>query len=140
MDVDPVSAGLGVAVATLLAKAWERASDRAVEGAEGVVTRLVARLRRRFTDKGDEAGSGALALLEQAPDSARARDGLAAAVDRQIASDTGFGDELAGLIEEAGRAGLVAGPATQTAWGTGIAQVQNTQGSVSIHQDRPGPA
>jgi hypothetical protein len=130
---------LNVAVATVLAKAWERASDRAVEEAARVVARLVARLRRRFMDKGDEASSSALALLKQAPDSARARDGLAVAVDRQVASDAAFDDELAGLIEEAGQAGLVAGAGDPDGVGPpGIGQVQNTQGShISIRPDRP---
>jgi hypothetical protein len=138
--MDPVSAGLGVAIATLLAKAWERGSDRAVEGAESVVDRLLARVRRRFADHGDEAGSEALALLEQAPDSAQARNRLAVAVDRQVESDARFRDDLERMIEEADREGLVAGQATQTATGTQIAQVQNTQRSrIDIRQDRPGP-
>jgi hypothetical protein len=135
--MEPVSAGVGVVVATLLAKAWERASDRAVDGAEGVVGRLTSRLRDRFRDRGDEAGASALTTLEAAPDSQRSVRAVAEAVERQVAEDPGWGEDLRALVAEAEAAGFMAAPASQVAWGSGNAQVQNTQGSsVSINQGR----
>jgi uncharacterized protein YidB (DUF937 family) len=133
--MEPLSAGLGVVVATLLAKAWERVSDRTVDGAEGVVTRLVERVRRRFADQNDQDGSKALATLEAAPDSPRALAALADAVDRHAALDAAWGEALGELVDEARQAGFVAGPASQVAWGSSNAQVQNTQGSnITIEQ------
>ncbi len=139
--MDPISAGVGMAVATLLAKAWERAGDRAVEGAEGVVGRLVARLRARFGDRRDEVGASALTTLEAAPDSQRWVRAVAEAIDRQAERDPAWGEELRAMVAEAEKSGFVAGPASQTAWGSGIAQVQNPQGSsISITQRGDDPS
>jgi hypothetical protein len=135
--MEPVSVGVGAAVATLLAKAWDRAGDHAVEAAEGVVGRLVARLRERFGGRGDEDAAAALTTLESAPDSARSLQAVAAAIERQVEQDPAWGDELRALVAEAEESGFVVGSASQTAWGSGNAQVQNTQGS-SISINRHG--
>src|SRR3954465_8236788 len=67
--VEPVSLTLGAIVAGLVAKAAERASERAVEGGEGVLGRLVAALRARFSGVADAPAGEALARVQEVPDS-----------------------------------------------------------------------
>lgn len=133
--MDPLSAALGVAVAQVLAKVWDRAGDRAVDGAEGLVGRLVERVRGRFADRGDAEGLKALATLEAAPDSARWVDAVAVAVDREAEADPEWAQGLRGLLGELERSGLISGAASQHAVGSGINQFQNIDRS-NIQIDR----
>ncbi len=136
--MDPVS--LGVIVAALVAKASDKAAERAVDEGAGALARLVGWLRKRFADDGAVEASAALAKVEEVPDSASLVRGLAAVVDRR-AEDPGFRSELQGLVEQAQAAGVDVGSIVQTAWGDQNVQNAGVTGStinVSYGQPPPG--
>jgi hypothetical protein len=120
--VEPVSLTVGAVVAALVAKASDRAVDATVEGGEGVLRGLVARLRRRFGDARDDGAAEALALVERVPDSASLVGALASAVDRHVAADPGFGAELDDLVRRVREAGVRVGDVSQSAIGEQIVQ------------------
>jgi hypothetical protein len=129
---------LGVIVAALVAKAGERATERAVDGGEGVLRRLVARLRVRFS--GDEAAAGALALVERVPDSTSLVGELAAWIDRYATADQGFRSELESLVSEARSEGVNVNVIEQSASGDRNVQVAGLSDSqVSVSYGSPLP-
>ena len=64
--MEPVSVTLGVVVA---AWAADKAAERAVEGGEGVLVRLVGWLRQRFSGDERHQAETAFVHVEQVPDS-----------------------------------------------------------------------
>lgn len=129
---------VGAVVAALVAKASDRAVDATVEGGEGVLRGLVARLRRRFRDARDDEATQALALVERVPDSASLIAALASGVDRHVAADPGFGAELDDFVRRAREAGVRIWDVNQSAIGEQI--VQNTGVTDSQINVTYGPA
>jgi hypothetical protein len=140
-----VSLTLGAIAAGFVAKACERATDRAaeiaVDGGEGVFHRLLARVRERFAGDADAAGS--LALVERAPDSAVLVRELGERIDRVVHDDPEFGSELERLVAQAQSAGIEVRSISQTASGSGIVQIGEAPGSelhISAGSHRPSNA
>jgi hypothetical protein len=123
--VEPASLTLGAIVAGLVAKASERATDRAVDTGEGALRRLVARVRERF--RKDEDATGSLMLAQRAPDSALLIGQLAEQIARYVNNDREFGTDLASLVAESERADA---RATLTANGNRVVQVADAPGSI----------
>lgn len=139
--VEPVSLTLGAVVAALVAKAAEKAGERAVESGAGVLSRLVGRLRQRFTGDGDAAATNALDQVEDAPDSPSRLKLLTEVVDRRAAADADFRSELETLVHEARAEGVDVGSITQTVWGDQNVQVAGIVGSdVNVTYGHPPPA
>lgn len=113
--IEPLT--LGAIVAALAARALERAEQKAVEEGEGALRRLVDTLKRRFSDREDEAGTIALERLEDAPDSLSRQRELARLLDRRAGEAADFRGELEALLAEARRAGLDVESISQTARG-----------------------
>jgi len=109
---------LGSVLAAVIARAQDRVAEGAVAGAEGVVGRVTGWLRATF--KGDERADSALQLVERAPDSDSAVQGLAAVLDARARDDAEFAQRLASFVEEAQRDLIAGGFVTQV---TGNAQV-----------------
>jgi hypothetical protein len=133
--VEPVSLTLGVIAAGLISKALERATDRAVDAGEGVLERIAAAVRERFSAVGDEEGETALERVEDAYDSPARVRALAEAIDRQ-AAEPDFGQELERLIEAVRETGADVEAIAQTAIGNQNVQIANVSGS-TINVTRP---
>ena len=96
--MDPT--GLAMLTAGLVAKkAAEAIGDKAGEGSWSALGGIVERIRTLFTDRGDETGLAAVEVVESAPDSQLAVDGLARALTAAIDAQPEFGAELAEMIE-----------------------------------------
>lgn len=108
---------LGAIAAALVAKAADKAAERAVEGGEGALARLVGWLRRRFSADEEHDGATALAHVEEVPDSPSRLTALAEVLDRRAGADDGFRSELKALVDHALAAGVDVGSIAQTAWG-----------------------
>jgi hypothetical protein len=119
--VEPVT--VGVVVAALAAKAAGRAADATVDAGEGVLRRLVDRVRARFAGAGDADAARVLELVEEVPDSEQLRGRLAEAVDRHAGADSAFAGELDALVGEARQGGVNVEQITQSAWGDGNVQI-----------------
>jgi hypothetical protein len=134
--VDPVT--LGTVVAALISKALDKAENAVVDEGTGVLQRLVGAVRQRFARTNDKAADHALDQVEDAPDSpSRARD-LGVMLDEAMASDPEFRAELAGLVEEARRAGVDVGSITQTATGNQNVQIADAhQSTINVTQGSP---
>lgn len=127
--VEPVSLTLGAIAAALVAKASEKTAERAVEGGAGALGRLAGWLRRRLAADGAEEAAGALARVEDAPDSpSRVRE-LTAVLDERADDEPGFRSELEALVEEACAGGVDVGSIVQTAWGNQNVQSGGIVGS-----------
>jgi len=133
--VEPVT--LGVIVAALASKTFDRAVEASVEGGEGVLRRLVSRVRQRFSGAGDLEATGALELVEEVPDSQRLAGQLAEAVDRHAGADPAFAADLQALVSEARAGGVKVEQITQSAWGDANVQIADVAGS-QITIDRGG--
>jgi hypothetical protein len=107
---------LGAIAAALIAKALDRAEGEALDQGEGALRRLVAAVRKRFSGE-DDAGSVALARVEDAPDSKSRIEALAGLLDAEAQRDPEFGRDLSGLVEEAKGAGVDFKSVVQTAYG-----------------------
>jgi hypothetical protein len=117
--MDPAT--LALAVAPLVAKAaqtfgeglWDKfadtaaetAGERAADAGWGALGRLAVRMRAWFADHGDGAGAKALDAVVDLPDSNKAVERLADALQGPLASDPEFAADLTGLFEQAMRAG-----------------------------------
>lgn len=135
--MEPASLTLGAIVAGLVAKASERATERAVDGGEGALRRLVARVRERFAD--DEDAAGSLALVQRAPDSAVLVRELAEQIARWVTDHPEFGSELERLVADAQSEGVKV-HTFQTASGHRIVQIADAPGSeININYGSQGP-
>lgn len=140
--MEPASLTLGAIAAGFVAKACERATDRAaeraVDGGEGVFHRLRARVRERFA--GDADATDSLALVERAPDSPVLVRDLGERIDRWVRDDQKFGSELERLVAQVQSAGTQGRSISQTASGTGNVQIGEAPGSdvhISAGSHRP---
>ena len=115
--VEPVPLSLGAIVATLVAKAAERAGDDAVEGGEHVLRRMVAALRARFSGAGDEPAGAALERVQEVPDSPSRVATLAAVIDERAQRDAQLRSELEALVAQARGSGVDVGAISQTVFG-----------------------
>lgn len=88
--VEPVSLIVAALVAALAPRAADRALDATVDVGEGVLRRLVDRVRQRFADEGDVEASRVLDLVEQVPDSQLLIEQLATAIDRHATNAPAF--------------------------------------------------
>jgi hypothetical protein len=113
--VEPVSLSLGAIVAGLAAKAVGRAGDEAVAGGASVLRRVGATLRARFSR--DEVVGGALARVEDAPDSPSRVRALAEHIDAAVQRDAGLREELEELVRRARGEGVDVEAISQVAWG-----------------------
>jgi hypothetical protein len=127
--MEPVSVTVGAVVAALVLKGAEKTGEKVTEGGSEAVGRLVERVRRRFQDRGDEAGQAALARVQDPPVAERQLVALAAAVDHHAGQDPAFAEELRRLVREHEAAGVDVQHVTQVAWGSQISQLKDVTGS-----------
>lgn len=127
--MEPVSLTLGAIAAALVAKAADKAAERAVEGGETVLERLVGWLRQRFSGEEQREAQTALAHVEQVPDSPSRLGALAEVIDRRAGADAEFRSELEALVKEAQAGGVDIGSIAQTAWGDQNVQIAGVEGS-----------
>ncbi len=138
--VEPVSLTVGAIAAALVAKASDKAAERAVDDGAGALARLVGWLRARFAHDDATEASTAFAKVEDAPDSpSRVRE-LAAQLDRW-ADDPGFRAELQGLVDKAQAAGVDVSSIAQSAWGNQNTQIAGVVGSsiTTTYGQAPAP-
>lgn len=136
--MEPVSLTLGAIAAGLVAKAGERASERAVDGGEHAVRRLVGRLRKRFSE--DAPAARALALVEQAPDDEASVGQLAAYIAQHATVDPGFRCDVEALVGQARAEGVAVDAVQQTASGEGNVQIAGlSESHVSVSYGTPPP-
>jgi len=139
--VEPFSLTLGAIGAALVAKAAEKAAERAVEGGEGALARLVSWLRVRFSAEAEREGATALAGVEEVPDSPSRLKALAEVLDRRAEADGGFRSELQSLVDQAEADGVHVGSIAQTAWGSQNVQSAGIVDSeVNVTYGQPPPA
>lgn len=139
--MEPVSVTLGMVVAALLAKAADKAVERAVEGGEGVLAGLVSWLRQRFSGDDEDEARTALADVEQVPDSPSRLQVLAGVIDRRASVDAGFRSELEALVKQAQADGVEVGTISQTAWGNQIVQIGGVADSpINLTFGQPPPS
>lgn len=127
--MEPVSLTIGAVVAALVVKAAEKAGEQATQSGWAAVGELVARVQRRFRDRGDADAEKALARVQDPPAGPSHLAALATAVDRHASDDAGFAAELQRLVQQAESAGIKLQQLTQTAWGSQISQIQDVTGS-----------
>ena len=133
--MEPVSLTLGAIVAALVAKA----AERAVEGGEDALARLVGQLRRRLS--GEREAQTALAHVEEVPDSPSRLGALTEVINRRLEADPGFRSELEALVQQAQAGGVDVGSIAQTAWGNQNVQIAGVEGSsISLGYGQPPPA
>ncbi len=136
--MEPVTLTLGAIAAGLVAKAAERAGDRAVEGGENVLRRLVSRVRERFGD--DEPAARALALVERTPDDGASVKALAARIAEHATVDPDFRRDLDALVQRAGAEGIDVDAVRQIASGDGNVQIAGlSESQVGVSYGTPPP-
>jgi hypothetical protein len=134
--IEPLS--IGSLVAVLVAKAMERAEDKALDQGESVLGQLAEKLRQRLSSSSDPASTVAIEHLEQAPDSPRLQGHLAAALDAHAAIDPSFRSELEALATEARDAGVNVDSITQIALGSGNIQIGHVADSeINVMRSQP---
>jgi hypothetical protein len=139
--VEPVSLTLGAIVAALVAKAAERATERAVDGGEGVLGRLLAALRERFSGAANEAAGDALTRVQEVPDSPSRLRALAALIDERAQGDAELRSELETLVAQARGTGVDVDTISQLAWGNQNVQAAGLVDSeVNVNYGSPPPA
>jgi hypothetical protein len=138
--MEPISLTVAAIVAAVAARAQDDVLDAVVEGGEGVLRRVVARVRERFCDAGDADGAQALELVEQVPDSRRLVRGLAEAVDRHVVDEPAFAQELEQLAARARAGGVDVESITQVALGDQGVQIAGVQSStITVTHAAPAP-
>lgn len=120
---------LGAIAAALIARALNRAEEKAVDESEGALRQLVEFVRGRLFGIDDEKGSAALERVKDAPDSPSRVEGLARLLDERADSEPEFRHELKTLVEEAQGAGVDVEGAVQSAFGSQIVQNSNVSDS-----------
>ena len=111
---------LGTVVAALAAaNAQNRTSSRIGGDDTRVLESLVGWLRR-LVAADDPTGAGALARLEETPESHPHLHELAQILNRRATSDTGFRSELEALISQARSESVDIGSITRQAWGNQV--------------------
>ena len=131
---------LGAIAAVLVAKAADKAAERAVDSGEGVLLGLVHWVRRRLSEDDQHVARTALAKLEEVPDSPSRLQALAEVIDRRAEADPGFRTELEVLLKQLEAAGVDVGSIAQTAWGdqnVHIAAVEGSSINLSFGQRPP---
>lgn len=116
---------LGAIAAGVIAKAQERLTERAVQSGEGVVGRLVAWLRARFTETSDDDAVRALEHVEHAPDSPSEVQTLAVVLDERATRDVEFEARLGALVEEARRDSVAASFVTEVSGDARVEKIVN---------------
>jgi hypothetical protein len=116
---------LGAIAAALIAKVLDRAGDEAVDQSEGVLLRLVEKVRDALSGEARDV----LANVEEVPDSKSRVETLARVIDETAGSDPEFGGELAALVEESQRVGVDVNSTVQVAYGSQIQQFADIRGS-----------
>jgi hypothetical protein len=127
--MDPVTLTLGGIVAGLVAKVLDKGEGKAADQGWAALGRLVGAVRRRFREHGSDQDKQALTGVEDAPDSPRRLQALAAAVDRHAGADATWRAELRAQVEEAKSGGVDVGSLTQSAWGDHNIQIGGVSGS-----------
>jgi hypothetical protein len=112
-----IELALGAAVAALIAKALDRAGEKAVDQGEGAVRRLVELVRGRLSETDDEEGTKALERVEDAPDSPSRVEALARLLGERAKDNPELRRELAALVEEAEGSGIDVGGIVQATYG-----------------------
>ena len=110
-----IELALGAAAAALFAKTLDRAGEKAVDGGEGALRRLVELVRDRLS--GDEEGSKALERVDDAHDSPSRVEALAQILAERTKDDQDFRQELEALVEEAEGSGINVGSIAQATYG-----------------------
>jgi len=110
-----IELALGAAAAALVAKALDRAGEKAVDQGEGALRRLVNLVRSRLS--GDKEGSKTLERVEDAPDSPERIEALAHILSEQAKDDPEFRQEMETLVEEAKGSGINVGGIVQATYG-----------------------
>lgn len=125
---------IGMAVASVYAKAQDRLAARAVEGSESILRRLVSRVRASVSDSADLTASGALVDVEQRPKSEVNIAALARVFDAHVAADAAFGQQLAALLEELSADPVVSNFVTHVSGNAEVAKIVNISqaGDVSL--------
>jgi hypothetical protein len=137
--VEPLSVSLGAVVAALIVKAAEKAGEAALEGGAGVLGRLVAAVRQRFSSAGDAQATAALERVEDLPVGPKQRDALAGVIDAYAAEDGGWAEQLQALVGEADRGGVDVAGVVQQVYGDHNVTIADVKGStISIHGRPPG--
>jgi hypothetical protein len=113
---------LGAIAAALIAKALDRAEEKAVDEGEGALRSLVGLVRSKLTDSSQD-GPNALERVKDAPDSPSRIEDLAHLLDRQVGDEPEFRRELEALVEKAKGTGADVGAIAQAAYGEGNIQV-----------------
>jgi hypothetical protein len=137
--MDPVTLTVGGVAAALIAKAVDKTGDKTADAGWAVVGQLVGRIRRHFREHGDDADQAALAGVEDAPDSRKRIEVLAAAIDRHTGSDPKLGADLRALVEEAGKSNIDVRSIVQSAWGDHNVQIAGVSGSTITITGSPPP-
>jgi len=123
--MDPVTIGLGLVAASLVAKALIRAEDAVVDAGASAVSRLIAWLKERFS--GEDAT--VLSRLEEAPDSPAREKALAETIAVHADADLDFAAELEKLLTAVENAGGEVWQASQSATGDQNVQIANVKGA-----------
>ena len=123
--VEPISLTLGGVVAALVMNAAEKGGGAVGSGVVAALSSVGKWLKARFRRDDDADGARAVDTAEDAFDSPRARDRLAAVIDAKAAADQSFAEELRGLVKDAEAGGVDVQAITQTAWGSQISQNAN---------------
>ena len=138
--MEPISLTVAAIIATVATKASDRATDAVVDGGEGVLRRIVTRVRERFSETADEDATKALALVEQVPDSQRAVQQLAGAVDRHVLDEPAFAGALEELATQASAGGVDVEAITQVALGGQAVQIAGVHSStITVTHGGPVP-
>ena len=127
--MDPESLTIGAMVAPLVLKAAEKTVELVTESGWAAVGKLVDRVQRRFSERGDAQAVAALARVQDPPAGPPQLAVLAAAVDRHAGEDAAFATELQRLVRESESAGVKIQQVIQTAWGSQISQIQDVSDS-----------
>lgn len=140
--VEPISLSIGAIVAAIVAKASEQAADGAVDAGASGLRRLLAAVRERFANRHDEAVTGAVERVADAPDSPSRVETLAELIDERASADEALRRDLEALVEQARGEGVAVGSISQAAWGNQNVQAAglvDSQVNVS-YGDAPKPA
>jgi hypothetical protein len=138
--MEPISLTVAAIVAAVAARAQDDVVDAVVEGGEGVLRRVVTRVRERFSGTADADGTKALALVEEVPDSKRAVQLLAAAVDRHVVNEPAFANALEELAERARAGGVDVDSIILVALGDQAVQIAGVHSStITVTHAAPAP-
>lgn len=111
-----IEVALGGIAAALVAKALDRAGEKAVDQGEGALQRLVKLVRGQLPETDAGNFSDALKRVEDTPDSPSRVEALANQLNDHAKSNPAFRRELAALVDEASESGLDVGDIVQATY------------------------